>query len=91
MGYAPSPATVGDATRGHVGSGRVWSGVAGGLGVAWSLATFLVAPVLVDGRPGPVSAIGRSTGLLRQTWGEQVGGRVGIGLVFGVQRQSWSP
>jgi cobalamin biosynthesis protein CobD/CbiB len=58
--------------------------VLGGLGVAWSLATFLVAPVLVVEKVGPVQAISRSASLLRTTWGEQVAGNVGIGLVFGL-------
>ena len=54
------------------------------LGFAWSIATFLVVPVLVVENAGPIEAIKRSTGLLKKTWGEQIVGNVGIGLVFGV-------
>lgn len=54
------------------------------IGIGWSLATFLVVPVLVVERVGPVEAIRRSGSLLRRTWGEQIVGNVGIGLVFGL-------
>ena len=54
------------------------------LGFAWSIATFLVVPVLVIEKVGPIEAIKRSTGLLKRTWGEQIVGNVGIGLVFGL-------
>ncbi len=58
--------------------------VASVIGIAWNLATFLVVPVLVVERVGPIEAIKRSGSLLRKTWGEQVVGNVGIGLVFGL-------
>jgi hypothetical protein len=52
-------------------------------GVAWTLVTFLVLPVLVIEGVGPVAAIRRSAELLRGTWGEQVAGTASIGLVMG--------
>jgi hypothetical protein len=85
IGYAAIAATVGLVLRSlSERTGIVGRLVLGGLGVAWSLATFLVAPVLVVERVGPVQAITRSASLLRTTWGEQIGGNVGIGLVFGL-------
>ena len=85
IGYAAIAATVGvllDYMSRRTGLvGRL---LFSGLGVAWSLATFLVAPVLAMEGLGPISAIGRSASLLRQTWGEQVVGRAGISLVFGI-------
>jgi hypothetical protein len=48
------------------------------------VATFLVVPVLAVENVGPIDAIKRSGGLLRQTWGEQIIGNVGIGLLFGL-------
>jgi len=51
-------------------------------GVAWTVATFLVTPVLVLENPGAIGAIKRSTALLKQTWGEQIVGTVGISVVF---------
>ncbi|MFN8520638.1 MAG: DUF6159 family protein [Chloroflexota bacterium] len=85
IGYAAIAATVGMVLRSLTErTGLVGRLVLGGLGVAWSLATFLVAPVLVVEQVGPVRAIARSATLLRTTWGEQVAGNVGIGLVFGL-------
>jgi hypothetical protein len=58
--------------------GKVVSGIAG---IAWSLVTFLVIPVLVmeDVRVG--DALRRSATLFRATWGENVAARVGFGLL----------
>lgn len=58
--------------------GRVISGVAG---LAWSVVTFLVVPILVmeDLRVG--DAVRRSTALFKGTWGENVAARVGFGLL----------
>ncbi len=56
----------------------------GGLGTAWTLATFLVVPVLVSQAVGPIDALKRSAGLLKRTWGENAIGSVGIGLAFGL-------
>ena len=54
------------------------------IGVAWTLATFLVVPVLVTRDVGPIDAVKESAGLLRETWGENLIGNVGLGLVFAV-------
>ncbi len=51
-------------------------------GAAWSLATFFVVPVLIFEDAGPLEAIGRSWNLFKKTWGENVIGQAGIGLVF---------
>lgn len=58
--------------------GRVLSGAAG---IAWSLVTFLVIPVLVIEDVGVGDALRRSGALFRQTWGENVAARVGFGLL----------
>ncbi len=58
--------------------GRIASAIAG---VAWSVATFLVIPVLVIEGGSAVDAVKRSGSMLRQTWGEQVAGNVGFGLL----------
>jgi hypothetical protein len=49
------------------------------LGTTWSILTYFVVPVLVVERVGPFRAIKRSAEILRDTWGEAVGGRLGIG------------
>ncbi|MYE31196.1 MAG: hypothetical protein F4X80_00710 [Chloroflexi bacterium] len=65
---------------------RERGGIAGSIasmigGVAWSLATFFVIPVLVTEGVGPIEAIKRSAGLLRQTWGNQVTANFGFMIV----------
>lgn len=83
IGYAAIAATVGVLLRSLAErTGPLGRLFLGGLGVAWSLATFLVAPILVVEKVGPVQAILRSSSLLRNSWGEQVGGNIGISLVF---------
>ena len=53
-------------------------------GLAWNVTTFLVIPILVVEDAGPIAAVKRSASLLRTTWGEQVIGNAGIGLIFGL-------
>ncbi|MEA2677999.1 MAG: hypothetical protein QOJ81_2140 [Chloroflexota bacterium] len=85
IGYAIIAATVGMILRWiSERAGIVGQIIGGVLGFAWSVATFLVVPVLVVEKVGPIEAVKRSGGLLRKTWGEQLIGNVGIGLVFGV-------
>jgi hypothetical protein len=85
IGYAAIAATVGLVLRSLAErSGLIGRLLLGGIGVAWNLATFLVAPVLVVEGVGPIKAITRSASLLRTTWGEQIAGNLGIGLVFGL-------
>jgi hypothetical protein len=73
-------ATVGrivDAVESRVG----WAGklIAAFLGLGWSMATFLIVPVLVMEEQSVIDSIKRSASLLRQTWGEQLIS----GLAFG--------
>ena len=42
------------------------------VGAVWAYITFFTVPVLVVERMGPIAAIRRSAGLLRQSWGEQL-------------------
>ena len=48
---------------------------------AWSIFTYLVIPVLVVEKVGPIEAIKRSASLLRRTWGEQLVSRFGFDLM----------
>jgi hypothetical protein len=85
IGYAIIAATVGMILRWiSERAGIVGSIVAGVLGFAWSVATFLVVPVVVVEGVGPIEAVKRSGAMLRKTWGEQLVGGFGIGLVFSV-------
>jgi hypothetical protein len=54
--------------------------VAGLLGLAWSIATFFVVPVIVVEKVGPIDAIRRSGAILRRAWGESFVANQGIGL-----------
>ena len=52
------------------------------LGMAWSVTSFLVIPILVNEGRGPVEAFSRSVRLLKKTWGEELIGTFSFGLVF---------
>lgn len=85
FGYACIAATVGLLLRAieeRVG----WVGqlVVKLIGVGWAVATFLVVPVIVTRDVGPVEAVKESADLLRRTWGENLIGNAGFGLVFGI-------
>jgi len=56
--------------------------VAGVLGLAWSVTSFLVVPILVVEKKGPIMAVKDSALLLKKTWGEQIIGNFSFGLVF---------
>jgi hypothetical protein len=86
LGYAAIAATVGVVLKAMKDrdNNLIVRLVAGGLGVAWTLATFLVVPVLVNRDVGPVDALKESVALLKKTWGENAIGNVGIGAVFGL-------
>ncbi len=85
VGYAAIAATVGVLlnllSRRSDGASQVVGAIGG---AAWSIATFLVVPVLVVEKIGPVEALKRSAGLLKRTWGEQIIGNIGLGLVSGL-------
>jgi hypothetical protein len=61
-------------------SGVLRSLAAATAGLAWSVVTFLVMPILVNEDVKVFAAIKRSSELLKQTWGNQLGGRARIGL-----------
>lgn len=85
FGYAVISATVGMVLRAiQERAGFIGRWIAGLLGVAWTLATFLVVPVLVNKDVGPFEAVKESAQLLKRTWGENLIGNVGIGLAFGL-------
>jgi hypothetical protein len=83
LGYAAVAATVGIILRAiQRRVGFVGKIVAALLGAGWTLATFLVVPVLVARDVGPLDAISESATLFKRTWGENVIGQSGIGVVF---------
>ena len=84
FGYALVSATVGLLLR-FIGErlGLIGRLIEAGAGLAWTVTTFLVVPVLAAEGIGPVEAIERSVGLLKKTWGENIVGSAGISLVMG--------
>ncbi|MGA9780085.1 MAG: DUF6159 family protein [Limisphaerales bacterium] len=56
--------------------------VAGLLGMAWTVVSFLVVPILVVENKGPIAALQDSTALLKKTWGEQLVSNFSFGLIF---------
>ncbi len=52
------------------------------LGMAWTVVSFLVVPMLVIDGESPISALKKSTILLKKTWGEQLIGNFGFGIAF---------
>ena len=83
FGYACIAATVGLLLR-MIEERVGWVGriVVKLIGVGWTLATFLVVPIIVTRDVGPVGAVKESADLLQRTWGENLIGNVGLGLAF---------
>ncbi len=85
LGYAVISATVGMVLRAiEERAGFIGRWISALLGAAWSLATFMVVPLLVSRQIGPFDAVQRSAQLLKRTWGENLIGNAGIGLAFGL-------
>ncbi|OOG40248.1 DUF6159 family protein [Rhodanobacter sp. C05] len=85
FGYALIAATVGLLLRMiQERLGLIGRLVVGFLGLAWTVATFLVVPILASQDVGPVDAVRRSVELLKRSWGENLIGNGGIGVVFGL-------
>jgi hypothetical protein len=82
-GWALLSATVGLVLR-AISERFGWVGriLAGAVGIAWSIVTYLVVPVLIFEKLGPWAAVKRSGSLLRQTWGEAAGGYLSLGAIF---------
>ncbi len=82
-GWAVVSATVGLVLR-LIEDRSKWVGriVAGLLGVAWTVVSFLVVPILVVENKSPFTALQESAGLVKKTWGEQVVGNFGFGMIF---------
>lgn len=85
LGYAVIAATVGMVLRAiqeRVGFlGRFITGL---IGAGWTIATFLVVPVLIARDTGAIASVKESAGMFKRTWGENVAGQAGMGLAFGI-------
>jgi hypothetical protein len=56
--------------------------VLGFIGMAWTLVTYFVLPVLIYEKTGPWAAVKRSASLIKGSWGETIVGNLGLGLIF---------
>lgn len=85
LGYALIAATVGVVLQSissrSKGLGRM---IVSLVGMAWSIATYLVVPILAVEGVGPIEAVKRSATYLKRTWGEQIAGNLGLGALFGL-------
>lgn len=80
--WAIVSATVSVVLRAVEQRGGLFGRIVGSLaGVAWSVVTFLVLPVLVFEGLGPIAAVKRSGTLFKTTWGENLMTNAGIGLI----------
>ncbi len=81
--WAILAATVGIVLR-AIEDRSQWIGklVAGVIGIAWNLATYLIVPVLAAEDLGPADAFTRSAELFTKTWGEELVGGFSFGLIF---------
>jgi hypothetical protein len=83
IGYAAIAATVGLILRLiEERAGFIGRWIAGLVGLAFTVATFLTVPILVSRDVGPVEAVKESAALLKKTWGENIIGNGGMGLLF---------
>lgn len=55
--------------------------VIGLIGMAWSIVTIFVVPVLVYENIGPIDAIKKSAQVIKKTWGESLIRTIGLGIV----------
>ena len=84
LGYACIAATVGMILRLiQERVGFIGQLIVGLLGIGWTLATYMVVPVLAARDVSPVEAVKESAELLKRTWGENVIGQASLGLAFG--------
>ena len=80
LGYAAIAATVGVLLQSlrNRDNNVIVRVIGSSLGMAWTLATFLVVPVLVNREIGPVDALKESVALLKKTWGENAIGNIAV-------------
>jgi len=56
--------------------------IMGAIGVAWTIVTYFVVPVLIYEHLGPWASVKRSASIFKKTWGETLVGNLGIGVIF---------
>ncbi|MBL7776614.1 MAG: hypothetical protein JNK89_11465, partial [Saprospiraceae bacterium] len=80
FGWAVLSATVGTLLQALQETGKIGQIIAGIIGVAWSIMTFFVVPVLVYENRGVIDAVKTSGRMMREKWGESLSANVSFGL-----------
>lgn len=82
LGWALVAASVGVVLRAIESRSEKFGRIVGSLlGMAWSTVTYFVVPVIVVEKAGPLTALTRSTEILRKAWGQSLTSNVGIGVI----------
>jgi hypothetical protein len=77
--FAATVGTILRAIQDKVGAlGKIITGL---IGIAWSVATFFVVPIIAYENLGPIAAFKRSTSLMKQKWGESIGASFSFGII----------
>jgi hypothetical protein len=85
LAWAAVAATVGMIISAIQSRGGIIGKIVGWVaGVAWSIAIFFAVPVILYEKLTPFKAVKRSVEIMRKTWGEAMGGTLGMGLIFGL-------
>lgn len=80
FGWAVLSATVGTILQFLQNMGKIGQFIASLLGIAWSIMTFFVVPVLVYEDKGVFESVRESGRLMKQKWGESLAANVSFGL-----------
>ena len=72
LGWSVLSATVGTLLQVLHNTGKIGEIVASLIGIAWSILTFFVVPVLAYENTGPFEAIKRSSKIMKENWGESL-------------------
>lgn len=81
LGWAVLSATVGTLLQALQETGKIGQIVASIIGVAWSIMTFFVVPVLVYEDRGVFDSVKESGRLMKEKWGESLAANVSFGVL----------
>lgn len=80
FGWALLSATVGTLLQVLHNTGKIGEFVASLIGMAWSILTFFVVPVLIFEDKGVIDTVKESGRLMKQKWGESLAANVSFGI-----------